>query len=444
VSLSDNERIVVTGLGGVTPVGANMQESWQAIKEGRDGIIKISDTDLATQEGVMESGAKVIAPAAKVDIYDDPLLFEHRKKLRTNWWHPSAKLGFLALYESLRDADLLDPSTLRLDAEKADRFRTGFYLGSTFSGADQLGDIVGLSPENVNLKHLLKYLPARAATAPAMPLGLNGPGGMIGEECASGGSAIRLGAKEMLPYWGLAGDADIMVVGGTDAELSRYNLMLFGSAKGTVDPTDDPSLASRPLDKERGGLVMGEASGALVLETLSHAKSRGVTEDKIYAELVGFANLTEAANETRAGEDGARKVIETVLRMAGVQVHEVAYFNGHLTSTPDGDFVEVTVAQQSFKNVGIKPSNIWLTSTKGATGHTMGAAGAIEAAFSILALRDNTVPPGLKLNNPMEETQGLNLSPLKATILPSIDVAVSTSFGFGGTAAALAFRKYKA
>ena len=437
--IPDNERIVVTGLGGVTPVGSNMPESWQAIKAGHHGVKKINDTHLASVEGIAETGASLAAPAAEVELYDDPLLSEHRRKIRDSWWHPSAKLGFLALYESLKDAHLLDSSTLRLDPDKVDRFRAGFYLGSTFSGADQLGTV--LDKDRARLDDLMKYLPARAGTAAAMPLGLNGPGGLVAEECASGGSAIRLGAKELHPYWGSQSDADVMVVGGTDAELSKYNLMLFGAAKEAVDHGDNPEEASRPLDEDRNGLVMGEASGALVLETFDHAKKRGVDKTDIYAELVGYSNLTEAENETKAGLEGAIRVIEQAFKMAQVCVGETVYFNGHFTSTKDGDPIEMEAIRQAVSNLGLKPENIWLTSTKGATGHTMGAAGAIEAAFSILAMLDKTIPPGLKLHKPIEGTDGFNLSPLQKTELPNIDVAVSTSFGFGGTAAALAFRK---
>lgn len=436
--LPDNQRVVVTGMGAVTPVGKTLPDSWQAIKDGEHGIKKIADTRLASVEGILETGAAIAAPAPDIKL-SDALLPEHRTKMRSSWWHPSAKLGFLALYESLNDAQLLDLSKLQLDPEKVDKFRAGFYLGSTFSGADQLGSVIDTG--GARLDDLMKYLLARAATAPAMPLGLNGPGGLIAEECASGGSAVRLGAKEMHPYWGGQTDADVMVVGGTDAELSRYNLMLFGAAKGTVDPTDNPEEASRPLDEDRNGLVMGEASGALTLETYAHAKARGLPYENIYAELVGYANLTEAANETRAGMEGAIRVIEQALVMARVVVGETVYFNGHFTSTIDGDPIEMEAIKQAVENLGLRPEDIWLTSTKGATGHTMGAAGAIEAAFAILAMRDGTVPPGLKLYKPIEEAAGFNLSPLQKTVLPNIDVAVSTSFGFGGTAAALAFRK---
>jgi 3-oxoacyl-(acyl-carrier-protein) synthase len=278
-----------------------------------------------------------------------------------------------------------------------------------------------------------------------MSLGIHGHTVEVGAECASGATTVDLGISRLFKYRRNApAKADIMVVGGADAPIVPANLNFFEALKHAVDPRDDPDAASSPFDQDAQGLVMGEGAGAMVIETWENARKRGLGEDDVLAEIVGFDSFTDGENKTLAGMEGTVKIIEQVMRMANIALGETVYINAHATGTVGGDKREAEAYKLAIEGMGLDLSDFWMTSTKGATGHTMGAAGAIEAAFSIMALREGVIPPALKLNNPIEQARDFNLSPEQLTVLPSVNAAVSTSLGFGGTATALAFREFRA
>jgi len=437
--LPDDQRIVITGLDAITPVGDDLDSSWQAIRSGVDGVVPIADARVSQHPFYQNVGAKVVAEAP-FDTDNDPLIYENRREIDAKNMHRSHLLAWRTMYFAMKSAGLIEPDSLTLSKE-IDPYRVGAYMGTTFSGIAHLNEV---DFSKVRPSDLFQYLPARVATAPAMALGIHGKSVGFLAECASGATTADEGALKLYKHRdNRLPKADIMVVGGADAPIVPANLNFFEALKKAVDPTDKPEEASRPFDQAAQGLVMGEGAGAMVLETWEHAKKRGLREEQILAELVEFDSYTDGENKTLAGMEGTIKVIEAMIGMGNIALGETVYINAHATSTVGGDRREAEAFKEAIARTGLDISDFWMTSTKGATGHTMGAAGAIEAAFAIMALRSGVVPPGLKLHNPIPEALDFNLSPLQATELQKIDAAVSTSLGFGGTATALAFRKFK-
>jgi 3-oxoacyl-[acyl-carrier-protein] synthase II len=439
MKLPDSQRIVVTGMEAMTPLGHDLESSWTALIRGEHGMKPLSDTVLSEATLYHQLDAQVVA-TANYNPLEDSLVEEHRQSLDFPSMHRSHLFAWRTMYRALERAQAIDPEN-RLLSRKLDEFRVGALVGSVFSGADHLAKV---NFDRVRTRDPFQYLFARIGTAAAMHIGIKNLVGVMDTECASGGVTAHIAPLVLLKNRDdMPAHADIMIAGGADAPISEANLTTFlGGLKAAGTRTTDPEAASRPLDQSADGLVMGEAAGMLVLETWENAQKRGLTEDDVLAEMPGYASFTDAEKRTLAGMEGATRVIAKVLEMAGVTVEETVYANGHLTSTGE-DHREVIAYRQALQRQRLDVGKFWLTSTKGATGHTMGAAGAIEAIFAIMAMRSGKVPPGLKLHNPIPETEGFNLSPLEATQLPEIDVALSTSLGFGGTATALAFRKFK-
>jgi 3-oxoacyl-[acyl-carrier-protein] synthase II len=440
LNLADDERIVVTGLDIISPVGTGAASSWEAIKDGAHGIKPIAEARVAEHPFYKNIGVKVVAEAG-FDEDTDELISANKREIDVNNMHRSHIMAWRTMYLAMRQARLIEPGSLSLH-EDIDPYRVGSYMGTTFSGAAHLNEV---DFGRVRPSDIFKYLPARVATAPAMTLGIHGHTAEVGAECASGATTVDLGISRLFKYRsGMPAKADIMVVGGADAPIVPANLNFFEALKHAVDPTADAEQASRPFDQNAKGLVMGEGAGAMVVETWEHAQKRGLKEEDILAEIAGFDSFTDGENKTLAGMEGTVKVIEQVMRMADIALGETVYINAHATSTVGGDKREAEAYKIAIANMGLDISDFWMTSTKGATGHTMGAAGAIEAAFSIMALREGVIPPALKLHYPIPEAEDFNLSPRQLSVLPSVEAAVSTSLGFGGTATALAFRKFRA
>jgi 3-oxoacyl-[acyl-carrier-protein] synthase II len=439
LNLADDERIVVTGMDVITPVGAGAASSWEAIKDGAHGIRPIGDTRVAEHPFYQNVGVKVVAESP-FDETTDELITANKREIDANNMHRSHIMAWRTMYLALRQAKLIEPGALTIT--EVDPYRVGSYMGTTFSGVAHLSEV---DFGRVRPSDIFKYLPARVATAPAMSLGIHGHTVEVGAECASGATTVDLGISRLFKYRRNApAKADIMVVGGADAPIVPANLNFFEALKHAVDPRDDPDAASSPFDQDAQGLVMGEGAGAMVIETWENARKRGLGEDDVLAEIVGFDSFTDGENKTLAGMEGTVKIIEQVMRMANIALGETVYINAHATGTVGGDKREAEAYKLAIEGMGLDLSDFWMTSTKGATGHTMGAAGAIEAAFSIMALREGVIPPALKLNNPIEQARDFNLSPEQLTVLPSVNAAVSTSLGFGGTATALAFREFRA
>lgn len=440
LNLADDERIVVTGMDIITPVGDGLAASWQAIKDGAHGIKPIGRSRVAEHPFYQNVDVKVVAESP-FDENTDDLITANKREIDAYYMHRSHIMAWRTMYLALRQAKLIEPDKLKL-TDEIDPYRIGSYMGTTFSGVAHLNEV---NFGRVRLNDIFKYLPARVATAPAMALGIHGHTVEVGAECASGATTVDLGISRLFKYrQNTPAKANIMVVGGADAPIVPANLNFFEALKNAVDPRDDPEAASSPFDKKAQGLVMGEGAGALVIETWENAQKRGLREGDVLTEIVGFDSFTDGENKTLAGMEGTVKVIEQVMRMANIALDETVYLNAHATGTVGGDKREAEAYRIAIENLGLDLNNFWMTSTKGATGHTMGAAGAIEAAFSIMALREGVIPPALKLVSPIEQAQDFHLGSKNFPFRSSLDATISTSLGFGGTATALAFRKFRA
>lgn len=435
--LRDDQRVVVSAAAIKAPV------TWEEVKAGKNGIRKIEDTHFANSADFSKVDAQVVGAVdflPEEDPYISDVLSAHDRK----WWHRSHLMAAGSMHDAMESG--------RLFRGDFDGYRIGALVGSTFSGGDHAAevDFGRLRPGDA-----FQYLLARVATASANQADLHNLVAQVGAECASSGTAAVMGAVMLSKYRpDVPALADIMIVGGSDAPISPLNMNLFlGSIKRAGTLTDNPWEASKPLDESADGLVMAEGAGMLVLETWKNAQARGLTEKDIWAEMVGYAAYTDAETNTMAGLEGATRVIDQALKMGRVSLGETVYANLHNTGTPvgtpdkpGGDRRELNAYRQAIARRDLNVGDFWLSATKANTGHTMGAAAAIEAYYSIMALREGIVPPRIKLRDPIEETDGFQLGSdySQAVHLPQIDVAVTSNFGFTGAAAALAFRKFSA
>ncbi|MBQ1559227.1 MAG: beta-ketoacyl-ACP synthase II [Pseudomonas sp.] len=408
-------RVVVTGMGMLSPLGNDVPSSWQGILAGRSGIGLIEHMDLSaysTRFGGSLKGFNVeeylsAKEARKLDLF--------------------IQYGLAACFQAVRDSGL--------DITDANRERIGVAMGSGIGGLTNI--------EN-NCKSLHEQGPRRISPffVPgsiinmisgflSIHLGLQGPNYAIATACTTGTHCIGMAARN-IAY----GDADVMVAGGAEMAACGLGMGGFGAARALSTRNDEPTKASRPWDKGRDGFVLSDGSGALVLEELEHAKARGAT---IYAELIGFGMSGDAFHMTSPPEDGAgaARCMAAALRDAGVNADQVQYINAHGTSTPAGDIAEAAAVKSVF---GDHAYQLSVSSTKSMTGHLLGAAGAVEAIFSVLAIRDQVAPPTINLDEP-DEGCDLDFVPHQAKAMP-IEIALSNSFGFGGTNGSLLFRRY--
>ncbi|MGN6573889.1 MAG: beta-ketoacyl-ACP synthase II, partial [Pseudolabrys sp.] len=313
---------------------------------------------------------------------------------------------------------------------------TGVLIGSGIGGIEGIAktaiDLHEKGPRRVSPFFIPGRIINLASGFVSIEFGLKGPNHAVVTACSTGAHAIG-DASRMVAL----GDADVMVAGGAESPVNRMSLSGFSALRALSTAfNDDPKRASRPYDKDRDGFVMGEGAGAVVLEELEHAKARGA---KIYAEVVGYGMSGDAYHITAPAPDGdgAFRCMSMAIKRAGITAADIDYINAHGTSTPLGDEIELGAAQRL---VGNNAGKISMSSTKSCIGHLLGAAGAVEAIFSILAIRDRVAPPTINLDNPSVET-AIDLVPHKARHR-DIDVALSNSFGFGGTNASLIFRRY--
>jgi 3-oxoacyl-[acyl-carrier-protein] synthase II len=317
-----------------------------------------------------------------------------------------------------------------------DQTRTGVLIGSGIGGIEGIADTAITLHEKGPRRVSPFFIPGRiinlASGYVSIEHGLKGPNHSVVTACSTGAHALG-DASRLIAL----GDAEVMVAGGAESPVNRMSLAGFSALRAlSTAYNDDPTRASRPYDKDRDGFVMGEGAGVVVLEELEHAKARGA---KIYGEIVGYGLSGDAFHITAPAPDGdgAYRCMQAALKRAGITVDEVDYINAHGTSTPMGDEIELGAVQRL---VGNAAGKISMSSTKSCVGHLLGAAGAIEAIFSILAIRDGIAPPTINLDNPSVETP-IDLVPHKAR-KREINVALSNSFGFGGTNASLVFRRY--
>jgi 3-oxoacyl-[acyl-carrier-protein] synthase II len=416
-------RVVVTGLGLVTPLGVGIEHNWRRLLNGDSGVIAIDD--FAVADLPCHVAARVPRGPLSAGSFD------------INEWVPvkeQKKMGLFVAYalaaatQALADADWAP-------ADDEQRERTGVMIGSGIGGLEEIADaalaLQQHGPRRLSPFFIPSSLINLAAGWVSIRFGLKGPCHAVVTACATGSHAIGDAAR--LIAWN---DADVMVAGSTEAAIGRLSLAGFCAARTLATVfNDDPPRASRPWDRDRDGFVMGEGAGVVILEEYDHARRRGA---RIYAEVLGYGLSGDAYHITAPSEDGngAERAIRAALNHAGLAPRDIDYINAHATSTPAGDPVELMAVRRVFG--AHTPHGVSMSSTKSAIGHLLGAAGGVEAIFSILALRDQVAPPTLNLDHPCEGAEGMDLVPRQAKPRP-IRHVLSNSFGFGGTNAALVF-----
>jgi 3-oxoacyl-[acyl-carrier-protein] synthase II len=416
-------RVVVTGMGMVTPLACGVEPTWQRLVAGKSGARKVEKFD------VSDLPAKIACQIPRGDGSDGTYNPDQ-------WMEPKEqrKVDEFIVYAMCAARQALEHANWQ-PTSYDDQTTTGVMIGSGIGGIEGIAETAIVLRDKGPRRVSPFFIPGRlinlASGYVSIAFGLKGPNHAVVTACSTGAHAIGDAGRLIA-----LGDADVMVAGGTESPIGRLAMAGFCSCKAlSTSFNDEPMRASRPYDKDRDGFVMGEGAGVVVLEDLEHAKRR---KAKIYAELIGYGLSGDAHHITAPAEDGdgALRCMTMAIRRAGISPAEIDYINAHGTSTPLGDEVELNAVHRL---VGNAAGRISMSSTKSATGHLLGAAGAIEAIFSILALRDQVAPPTINLDNPSVET-AIDLVPNQAK-KRDISVVLSNSFGFGGTNASLVFRR---
>ncbi|PIE14620.1 MAG: beta-ketoacyl-[acyl-carrier-protein] synthase II [Rhodobacterales bacterium] len=417
-------RVVVTGLGMVTPLACGVEETWSRILQGKSGAGTISrfdashlQTDYACEIPVGDGSDGSFNP-------DDTMPAKDRRKVD----------DFIVYAMAAADQAVADAGWTPDDED--DKCRTGVMIGSGIGGLSTIADTSVLLKERGPRRVSPFFIPAAlsnlASGQVSIRYGFKGPNHAVVTACSTGAHAIGDAARLIA-----LDDADVMVAGGAESPISEIGIAGFNACKAlSTKRSDDPQSASRPYDEDRDGFVMGEGAGVVVLEEYEHAKARGA---KIYAEVLGYGLSGDAYHITAPSPDGdgGYRSMQAALKRAGITAADVDYINAHGTSTM-ADTIELGAVERL---LGDAASKATMSSTKSAVGHLLGAAGAVEAIFCVLAIRDQTAPPTLNLDNPPEGIK-LDLAP-KQAVKRKIDVALSNSFGFGGTNASLVLGKVK-
>ncbi len=416
-------RVVVTGLGMVTPLGCGVEPTWKNLLAGKSGAVRITDfevSDLACRIACQIPRGDGTDGTFNPDQWMEPK--EQRKV------DPFILYAMAAARQALDDADW-HPKTYE------DQCASGVMIGSGIGGIGGIYEASVTLLERGPRRVSPFFIPGRiinlAGGYVSIEHGLKGPNHAVVTACSTGTHAIGDAARIIA-----LGDADVMLAGGAESPINRISIAGFAACRAlSTGFNDEPTRASRPYDRDRDGFVMGEGAGVLVLEEYEHAKARGA---KIYGEVIGYGMSGDAYHITSPTEDGdgAYRCMAAAIKRAGISPSDIDYVNAHGTSTPLGDEIELKAVERIMGNATAKLS---MSSTKSAIGHLLGAAGAVEAIFSLLALRDGAVPPTINLDNPSVET-AIDLVPHKAK-QKQIDTVLSNSFGFGGTNASLIFRR---
>ena len=423
-------RVVVTGIGMVTPLGLGVDHSWNAILAGKSGanrISKFDPTDYACQ---------IACEVPRIDGRggggaDVPGSFDPAKTMSPK---DQRRVDDFILY-AMAAADEAVRDSAWTPQDEGERRRTGVMIGSGIGGlsaiADTAVELEAKGPRRISPFFIPSALINLASGQVSIRYGFKGPNHSVVTACATGAHAIGDAAR-LIQF----DDADVMIAGGAEAAVCKLGVAGFIACRAmSTSFNNEPTRGSRPYDKDRDGFVMGEGAGVLVLEEYEHAKARGA---KIYAEVIGYGLAGDAYHITAPAEDGdgGYRAMEAAIARAGIDVADIDYINAHGTSTPLGDEIELGAVERI---LGAAASKATMSSTKSAIGHLLGAAGAVEAAFCVLALRDQIAPPTINLDNPSIETP-LDLIPHKAKPM-KIDYVLSNSFGFGGTNASLILKK---
>ena len=413
-------RVVITGMGMITPLGYGVDTNWNAILSSRSGLTKIKEFDISDLPCQIAGRIPLSDDRENAVDLDDLLAAKERRKL-----DDFVSYGIIAANQALADSGWVAD-----DEDKA--YRTGVMIGSGIGGLSTIYEASILlnerGPRRISPFFIPSSLINLISGQVSIRHNLKGPNHAVVTACSTGAHAIG-DASRLIKY----GDADVMVAGGGEAAVCRLGLAGFCALKALSSGYNDtPEKASRPWDNGRDGFVMGEGAGVLVLEEYEHAKARGA---KIYAEVKGYGLSGDAYHITApaADGDGGYRSMSAALRNAGLNIDQIDYINAHGTSTPMGDMIELNDVSKLYHG---DKSNINMSSTKSATGHLLGAAGAIEAIYSILAVRDGKLPPTLNLDDPSDDIGDINLVPHEAQDKP-VRNALSNSFGFGGTNASL-------
>ena len=416
-------RVVVTGMGIACPLGVGVSHVWSRLIEGQSGISAIQSFDTADLPAKI---AGVVPPGTSetggLDVSEWVPVKDQKKMDRF------IHLAMVAATEAVADSGW-EP------ANEEERCATGVMIGSGIGGLHTIYEAAILVSQGKARRLSPFFIPASlinlASGHVSIKYGFKGPNHSVVTACATGVHAVGDAARLIM-----LGDADVMVAGGAEGAVNPLGIAGFCASRAlSTGFNDRPQAASRPWDRDRDGFVMGEGAGIVVLEEFEHAKARGA---KIYAEVSGYGMSGDAHHITAPadGHEGAFRAMTAALRNGGLQASDIQYVNAHGTSTPLGDDLELEAAERLF---GDDAGQVAMSSTKSATGHLLGAAGAIEAIFSILAIRDNVAPPTLNLENP-SRVSAIDRVALQAQER-KIDVVLSNSFGFGGTNASIIFRR---
>ncbi|HEY7807694.1 MAG TPA: beta-ketoacyl-ACP synthase II [Croceibacterium sp.] len=416
-------RVVVTGLGLVTPLGGDVETTWANILAARSGAGPITHFDPSDQKCRIACEVK---PADHEYGFDPDKRVDHKVQRQVD---PFIVFGLDAAGQAIEDAGLLE-------MDEATRLRAGCSIGSGIGGLPGIEKeslvLAEKGPGRVSPHFVHGRLINLISGQVSIKYGLMGPNHAVVTACSTGAHSIGDAARMIKD-----GDADIMLAGGAEATICPIGIAGFAQARAlSTNFNDEPAKASRPYDEARDGFVMGEGAGVVVLEEYEHAKARGA---KIYAEVVGYGLSGDAYHVTAPHPEGsgAYRAMDMALRKAGMSPADIDYINAHGTSTPLGDELELGAVRRLF---GDAISTVSMSSTKSAIGHLLGGAGAVESIFCILAMRDQIAPPTLNLDNPSPGCEGVDLVPHKAKRRP-IKAVLNNSFGFGGTNASLVMKQ---
>lgn len=414
-------RVVVTGLGLVTPLGNGVENTWKRLIQGESGIRCIDTFDT---EALASKVAGFVPQGTEPSQFnfEDYIPSKERRKM-----DDFIIYGIAAAEEALKDSGWI------AETEEQQEM-TGVMIGSGIGGLPRIYEASVLLKEGGPRKLSPFFIPSclinLASGQVSIRHGFKGPNHAVVTACSTGAHAIGDAAR--LIQWG---DADVMVAGGAEASICEIGVAGFAALRAlSTNFNNEPTKASRPWDQDRDGFVIGEGAGVVILEEYEHAKRRGA---KIYAEILGYGLSGDAHHMVAPAEDGngGFRAMRNALRRANITPQDLGYINAHGTSTPLGDMIELNAVNRLLDG---KPHDVSMSSTKSAIGHLLGAAGGVEAIFSILAMRDGILPPTLNLDNPSEGTEGIDLIPHKAKE-KKVRYVMSNSFGFGGTNASLVF-----
>src|SRR6476620_10353340 len=417
------KRIVVTGMGAVTPLGCGVEPTWARLVKGESGVRKVERFE------VSDLACRIAGQIPRGD-------GQNGTYNPDQWMEPKEqrKVDEFITFAMCAATQAIEDSGWKPTAHE-DQVRTGVMIGAGIGGLEGIAETAITLKEKGPRRVSPFFIPGRlinlASGYVSITHGLKGPNHAVVTACSTGAHAIGDAARLIA-----LGDADVMVAGGTESPISRIGMAGFIACRAlSTSFNDTPQRASRPYDRDRDGFVMGEGAGIVVLETYEHAKNRGA---KIYAEIIGYGLSGDAYHITAPAEngDGALRCMNAAIKRAGISAAEIDYINAHGTSTPLGDEIELGAVHRL---VGNAAARMCMSSTKSSIGHLLGAPGAVEAIFSILAMRDGVAPPTINLDNPSVET-AIDLVPHHSK-KREIDTVLSNSFGFGGTNASLIFRR---